>query len=532
MTAGATPLVTVTGRGGMVTAPHYLAAQAGLAVLTDGGNAIEASIAVAATLAVVYPHMTGIGGDGFWLIAEPDGRVQSIQGCGGAAATAVLSLYAGLEAVPHRGPLAANTVAGALSCWSALLADAACTLPLERLLRDAIAHAEAGVAVTAGGATLAASKGDELRIQPGAYSTVFEPDGRPLQQGDMLCQPLLAQTLRTIASDGPDSFYRGALADRVATDLATVGSPVSRADLAAHHATRHDALHTRISGARLFNSPPPTQGFASLLILALFDRLHADKVDGFAHVHTLVEATKQAFLLRDQHVGDPAYHPFDHQALLNDSAALDALAAQIDPAFALPWPQPPQWGDTCWFGAADGAGRVVSAIQSTYFEFGSGVVLPSTGVTWQNRGSSFRLAHGGWNALRPGAKPFHTLNPALARFDDGRVMAYGTMGGEGQPQTQATLFSRYARYGVDLQQAISRPRWLLGRTWGDASTTLKIEDGFDETLYAELAAAGHQVERIAGLSATMGHAGAIVCHADGRLEGATDPRSDGAVAAC
>jgi gamma-glutamyltranspeptidase/glutathione hydrolase len=174
---------------------------------------------------------------------------------------------------------------------------------------------------------------------------------------------------------------------------------------------------------------------------------------------------------------------------------------------------------------------VVSAIQSTYFEFGSGLVLPRTGITWQNRGSSFRLAESGWNALAPGRKPFHTLNPALARFADGRVMAYGTMGGEGQPQTQAALFTRYARYGQDLQAAISAPRWLLGRTWGDQSTTLKLEDGFAPELYVALADAGHQVERVGPLTATMGHAGAIVRHEDGRLDGATDPRSDGGVAA-
>ena len=524
-------LITVSGRNGMVTAPHRLAADAGLSVLRDGGNAIEASVAVAATLAVVYPHMTGIGGDGFWLIAQPDGRVQSVQGCGGAAAAADLAMYAGHEAVPFRGGLAANTVAGTLSAWAEVLTDPACAMPLGRLVADAIAHAEAGVAVTAGGAALAAAKGDELRGQPGAYAAIFEPQGRPLRQGDVLRQPLLAQTLHTLAHDGADAFYRGALAERVAADLAALGSPVGLVDLAAHRATRHQALHTRIAGAHLFNSPPPTQGFASLMILALFDRLTADTADGFAHVHGLVEATKQAFLLRDRHVGDPAYHDFDCQALLDDPAALATVAATIDPATALPWPQPPQWGDTCWFGAADGQGRVVSAIQSTYFEFGSGLVLPETGIIWQNRGSSFRLAADGWNALRPGRKPFHTLNPALARFDDGRVMAYGTMGGEGQPQTQAALFTRYARYGVNLQTAIAAPRWLLGRTWGEQSTTLKIEDGFDDALYGDLAAAGHDVERVGGLTATMGHAGAIVRHADGRLEGATDPRSDGGVAA-
>jgi len=516
---------------GMVTAPHHLASQAGLDVLRDGGNAIEAAVAVAATLAAVYPHMTGIGGDGFWVIAEPDGRVHAIHGCGGAAERADLALYAGLDAVPTRGPLAANTVAGTISAWTAALAGADGKLPLERLLRDAIHHAEEGVAITRGGADIAAAKGHELREQPGAYAAIFEPEGRPLREGEMLRQPALGRTLRMLAANGIDDFYRGALADLLAEDLAALGSPVARADLAAHQPTRPAPLHARIRGADLYNSAPPTQGFASLLILALFDRLTADAPDGFDHVHGLVEATKQAFLLRDRHVGDPAFHDVDLQALLDDESGLDVMARRIDRSRALPWPQPPTAGDTCWFGTADDEGRVVSAIQSTYFEFGSGVVLPRTGITWQNRGSSFRLSEGGWNALKPGRKPFHTLNPALARFDDGRTIAYGTMGGEGQPQTQAAIFTRYARFGVGLQQAVSAPRWLLGRTWGEQSTTLKIEDGFDASLYDALIAAGHDLERIGPQSAIMGHAGALVRGADGLLEGATDPRSDGQVAA-
>ncbi|BBC73822.1 gamma-glutamyltransferase [Altererythrobacter sp. B11] len=524
-------LATVTGMQGMVTAPHFLASEAGLSVLRDGGNAVEASVAVAATLAAVYPHMTGIGGDGFWLVAEPGGRVHAVHGCGGAAEAADLSFYEGLAEVPSRGPLAANTVAGTVSAWAAALESSGGALPLTRLLHDAIRYAEAGVALTAGGASIASGKGDELRRQPGAYAETFEPGGVPLREGDTLRQPALAETFRRLAEDGLDSFYSGALAGDIASDLQALGSPVNGADLAAHRATRPDPLHVSIDGARLFNSAPPTQGFASLMILAVFDRLTADEADDFAHVHGLVEATKQAFLLRDRHVGDPAFHQFDYQAALADSAALDELARRISPIRALPWPQPSHSGDTCWFAAADADGRVVSAIQSTYHEFGSGVVLPRTGITWQNRGSSFRLAESGWNTLKPFRKPFHTLNPALAQFHDGRVMAYGTMGGEGQPQTQAALFTRYARFGIDLQEAISRPRWLLGRTWGEQSTTLKLEDGFDEALYGDLGAAGHDVERVGPLTAMMGHAGAIVRHRDGRLEGATDPRSDGMVAA-
>ena len=513
---------------GMVTAPHALAAEAGCAVLREGGTAAEACVAVGATLAIVYPHMTGIGGDGFWLIRTPDGRVDAIDACGRSGSAVGLDLYAGLDTIPWRGPLAANTVAGAISGWGLAMERHGSGMPLGRLLRDAIAHAESGVAVADGLADVVASKYQELESQPGDWAAIFAPGERPVRAGELLRQTRLGETLLRLAGEGPDGFYRGSLAADIAADLAALGSPLNAADLAAHEATVSVPLRAAIRGATLYNHAPPTQGIASLLILAIYDRLLSEgQVDIFPHVHGLIEATKQAFLWRDRHCGDPAFMEADPQQLLDDDAAIAGMAAAIEPARALPWPQPPQWGDTCWFGAADARGQVVSCIQSTYFEFGSGVVLPRTGIAWQNRGCSFRLSGSGWNALKPGRKPFHTLNPALAIFDDGRVLAYGTMGGEGQPQTQAAIFTRYAA-GVDLAGAIAGPRWLLGRTWGESSTSLKIEDGFPAELYAQLAVAGHDVERVGALTSMMGHAGAIVRHADGVLEGASDPRSDGA----
>jgi gamma-glutamyltranspeptidase/glutathione hydrolase len=520
-----------SGRG-MVVSPHHLASQTGLDILKEGGDAVAAAVAVAACLAVVYPHMTGIGGDGFWLIAEPDGRTWTIDACGRSAAQAQMPLYAGLTAIPWRGPLAANTVAGTVSGWAAALASGSDGLPLARLLRDAIHYADAGTFVTRNWQTAAETAG--VRGQPGAYAEIFEPQGQPLREGDRVVQRALASTLRQLADEGLDCFYRGGLAATISDELAALGSPLTLADFRDHAAGRPDPLSISLAGVRLFNTAPPTQGLASLLILALFERLGIDgrgDEGNFAHVHGLVEATKQAFLVRDAHVGDPAWMTLDPQALLDDRAALDAMAARIDPRRALPWPRPPSAGDTTWFAAIDAKGRAVSVIQSLYFEFGSGVVLPRTGIVWQNRGASFRLAEDGWNALKPRRKPFHTLNPALARFDDGRVMVYGTMGGEGQPQTQAALFTRYARFGMALQQAVAEPRWLLGRAWGDPSATLKLEDRFDPALYAELRAAGHAVELVAPFETMMGHAGAIVRDACGALEGASDPRSDGGVAA-
>lgn len=517
---------------GCVSAPHWLASEAGQSVLRDGGNAVEAAVAVAATLAVVYPHMTGIGGDGFWLIARPGHPVMAIDASGAAAAAADLALYEGQPSIPWRGPLAAITVAGTVAGWDAALAHYPGAMELARLLRDAIGHAEKGVPVTSGGAAIARDKGPELAAQPGAYADIFQPAGKPLGEGDLLRQPALARSLARLAEDGLGSFYRGALAGDIASDLAKLGSPLTLGDLATYHAETVPPLRAEISGAQLFNLPFPTQGLASLLILALFDRMEPGEADSFAHIHGLIEATKQAFRIRDANTGDRQFAAFDAQALLDDGAALDAMAHAIDPARAAPWPHPAAPGDTTWFGVADKDGCVVSAIQSTYFEFGSGLVLPETGITWQNRGAGFSLTPGSPNQLVPGRRPFSTLNPALARFADGRVLAYGTMGGEGQPQTQAALFTRYNSFGQGLAEAIAAPRWLLGRTWGEETTRLRIEEGFAESLYDQMNEAGHEVERTPLHSAVMGHAGAVMRYGDGNFEAATDPRSDGAALLC
>ena len=515
----------------MVTAPHRLAAEAGLSVLRDGGNAIEAMVAAAAAIAVVYPHMNSIGGDGFWLIAAPGAAPVGIDACGAAGGAVDDALYAGHKAVPARGPLAANTVAGTVSGWQAALDISAGwggRLPVARLLEDAIGHAENGIAVSPNQAATTAAKRDELSAIHGFADTFLDAGAAPAP-GSRFTNPRLARTLRRLAEDGLDGFYRGALARDIAAGLAAAGSPIAAADLAAHRARTVTPLSVRLAHGVAWNMPPPTQGLASLMILALFERLGVAEGEGFAHLHGLIEATKQAFLVRDAHVADPDHMEVDPESFLTNEA-LDERAARIDPARALPWPHAAAPGDTVWLGAVDGEGRAVSFIQSVYWEFGSGVVLDGTGIVWQNRGASFSLADGARNRLAPGRLPFHTLNPALALLDDGRTMVYGTMGGEGQPQTQAALFTRHVAFGQDLQAAVDAPRWLLGRTWGAETTTLKLESRFDAGLVKSLAAAGHAVETVGPYSDQMGHAGALVRHADGVIEGASDPRSDGGVA--
>lgn len=523
-------LNTARAQRGMVTSPHHLASEAGLRVLREGGNAIEATVAMAAALAVVYPHMTAIGGDGFWLIGAPGEEPVGIDACGRAAAAATPELYfrAGREAIPQRGPLAANTVAATVAGWGealALSAERGGRLPLSRLLEDAVWHARNGFTVTNSQSELTAQKLPELSDISG-FASSFLVDGAAPAAASLMKLPALGETLHRIGNEGTESFYRGTLSREIAHDLAQAGTPVTLDDLAACRARRVRPLSLAVPGARLYNFPPPTQGLSSLMILGLFSRLGVQRAEGFEHIHGLVESTKQAFLVRDRILGDPDGMTEEPRAWLTD-AALDRLAVRIDRQQALPWPASPSAGDTVWLGAIDGSGLAASFIQSIYFEFGSGIVLPQTGIVWQNRGSSFQLRGAGPRVLAPGRKPFHTLNPAMASFEDGRHMVYGTMGGEGQPQTQAALFTRYALFGQELQAAITAPRWLLGRTWGEDTVTLKLEDRFPPELVVALRLAGHDVEIVPPFDAMMGHAGAIARHADGRLEGAGDPRSDG-----
>lgn len=519
--------------GGIAVAPHRLAAESACDVMREGGNAIEAMIAAAATIAVVYPHMNALGGDGFWLIAEPGEAPRGIDACGAAAALASRSWYADHdvgERIPNRGPLAALTVAGTVSGWQLAqqaAAEAGGTLPLSRLLRDAEHHARHGVTVTDNLARSLRAKEQEVAPQPG-FALNFMPDGQRPEAGDTLYQLRLADTLAQLAREGLGDFYTGELARRMASELERAGSPLRLADLGAHRAQWRTPLALDHSLGRIYNMPPPTQGLLSLLILGQLDRLklsgmHGQSVD---FIHNVVEATRQAFRVRDRYLTDPARMRVDAQSLLAPEF-IDRLADGIDPerAGGRVTTEP---GDTVWMGVVDGEGRAVSFIQSIYHEFGSGVVLGDTGVLWQNRGVSFSLQAGALNALDPCRKPFHTLNPPMAQLRDGRTVVYGSMGGDGQPQFQATVFCRHLLFGDSVQDAVSAPRWLLGRTWGSVSETLKLESRFPPEVFDALAARGHAIESLGAFDDSAGHAGLIVRHADGRVEGAADPRSDGA----
>jgi gamma-glutamyltranspeptidase len=511
-----------------VAAPHSLAAEAGRDILIQGGNAVEAMVAMAASIAVVYPHMNAIGGDGFWIIRDARGKVRAIEACGFAGQNATLAAYEAIGGLPTRGAMAALTVPGAIGGWKIAMDLSAALggkLPLGDLLARAISQAREGVAITA----------SEQRSQPRDGATLYDiPNFRaayfhgaePPKAGAVRKQTRLGDTLAQLAHAGLDDFYRGDIAREIAADLEAAGSPVTRADLKAYEARWREPLSIKTHAATLYNTPVPTQGLASLMILGIYELLGVRDVDSVDHAHALIETIKRVFVHRDNSCVDFDTATADFEHLLSP-ASFAAEAARIDMARAAPWPLPPEQGDTIWMGAIDKDGLAVSYIQSIYWEYGSGLNLPKTGVLMQNRGIAFSLDPASPRALKPGRRPFHTLNPALAVFPDGRVMPYGSMGGDGQPQFQAQVFTRIAA-GQSLAKAVAAPRLLWGRTWGAESVTVKVEAAYDDALAAGLARRGHEIERMAAdRQDSFGHAGALRRGLKGEIEATHDPRSDG-----
>ncbi|KAA3620318.1 MAG: gamma-glutamyltransferase [Proteobacteria bacterium] len=508
------------------TAPSVEATHTGMALLERGATAIEAMVGAAATVAVSYPHMNSLGGDGFWVIVPAQGEPVGILAGGASGASVGPHCWAGGQS--KRGVESILTVGGAVAGWAEALdwqaASCESRASLELLLGDAIALSRKGCRVSRSLAQNLVAKREELTGLPG-FAELFLVDGVP-NPGDLLRNPDLATTLERLCANGLEDFYRGEVAARIARGFGEIGAILGAEDLASYRARRVVPLSLQLDRDVLYNLPAPTQGLASLLILGIYDRLRGQAKNSADHVHLLVEATKLAFTIRDEHIGDPDATTYDCPAAL-DSDRLDDLAADIDIGRATPWPSPGIHSDTVWMGASDSYGTMVSYIQSLYWEFGSGVVVPGTGLLWTNRGLCFDAAPGRPNSIGPGKVPRHTLNPAAAVLGDGRRMVYGTMGGEGQPQTQAALWWRYKVQGMTPQAAVDAPRWLLGRTWGEESNNLKIEQGLAQEAVSELLERGHDLVAVEDQNEMMGHAGMVVRHPSNRAEAGCDIRSDG-----
>ncbi|HET9983473.1 MAG TPA: gamma-glutamyltransferase [Longimicrobiales bacterium] len=528
----------------MISTPHYLATEAGVQALRREGSAVDACIAAHAVLCVAYPHMTGLGGDGFWLVRDPATRaIDALNASGPAAALATADRYrgAGLDAPPGRGPAAALTVPGAVDGWR-LAHERYGALPWAELFEDAIRLAREGVPVARG---LAAwIRKDRAPLADEDAGGVFLPAGVPLLEGDRLVIPGLAATLERIARLGArPGFYEGETAHEACRSLGERGSPLRAADFAGYVAEWTSPISVSYRDFQVVEFPPNTQGLAALEILAMLDSFDvaAWGDPGVDYLHHVVEATKLAFADRDAWVADPrrvdiplerllsAEYAAERRALIDPEGVMDRSRVRPGLPFDVNSFRPRSaGGDTCYLCAVDGDGLVASTIQSIFHDFGSMAIGGATGVLLQNRGSAFSLREDDANRLEPGKRPFHTLTPALLLRDGEAYAAFGAMGGDGQPQTHAALVTRLLDFGYDVQQAIEAPRWRLGRSWGAGTDALALEGRIPDEVGLALEARGHRLLRLADWDDAMGHAQAVRIDPRGFMEGGADPRGDGA----
>jgi gamma-glutamyltranspeptidase len=509
----------------MVTSPHGLASEAGREVLACGGNAIEAAVAMAAVLSVTYPHFCGIGGDAVWMIADRRGRRTCLLGIGQA-----ISDTGRITSIDTRGPGSVLTSAAAVDAWGKAVefsrSNWSGRMQFGDMLAPAIGYARDGFPVTRSQLHWTRFRAGEFENWPGFSQSFVTPLGQ-MKPGTHFRQPALAGSLSRIASHGPREFYEGELAAQIVDGLSEIGAPLSREDLASTGARWADPLVMPYKNYLLAAPPPPTQGVTTLQIMGILERTaiaqHAPTSAGFYHL--VVEAVKRAFLQRGE-IGDPDYCDQPMIKWLSEEN-LAAMAGRIDPARALNWPYPFRNGDTVFFAAVDKQGNCASVLQSTYFDWGSGVVAGDTGILWQNRGAAFNLIDGHINRLAPAKRPFYTLNPGIAFRDGNPFLLYGTQGADGQPQTLAVILSRILEYGLSPAEALAMPRFLLGRTFSDSRDSLKLEQDAGKEVFAGLAERGHEICPIEAQSALAGQAGILKIRANGTLEGCHDPRSDG-----
>lgn len=522
---------------GMVTSPHALASSAGVDVLRAGGSAVDAAIATSAALAVLYPHMTSIGGDAFWLIHEGrTGTIRYLDGGGRAASRASITTFKdeGYTEIPLKGILpATTTVPGALASWAEAHGKFG-KLPLSRCLEAAIGYARDGAPVTARLANFFAGAKAELAATP-STAQIFLASGDVPKAGSKLVNTRLARSLDAFASGGWSGFYEGEVAAELARYSEANGGLFRRADLAAQKAVWGEPLAGTYRDVTIYNTPAPTQGFAVLSMLNLVEpfELHRKPFMGADHIHTLVQAKQLAYHDRDRHLGDPRFVDVPMEQLISKGYATER-SALMDPARALPWDKIPSYGslagDTVYIAVVDKDGNAVSLIQSLYGIFGSGVVAGETGILLQNRSAYFNLTEGHPNALAPGKTPLHTLIASMGMRNGKLWSVLGCMGADGQPQIQLQAYVGMIDYGLDVQQAVEMPRFLSGRfALREARDTLHIEARFPRATIDELGRRGHMLNRWGDFNELAGHAHGITIDAvTGLRSGGSDPRSDGA----
>jgi gamma-glutamyltranspeptidase len=516
-----------------VATPHPEASESAAAAFAAGGNAVDAALHAAVTLAVVYPHMCGVGGDLFALVQNPDGKLVAIDSSGRAPAGADPD---GLRAahgtsMPDAGP-ATITVPGAIRGWDAVHGQGA-VLPWRQAFGPAIEAAE-GFPVSRDLAGSIARRADELRSDPG-FAEVFFADGIPLQ-GDRLVQPSLARMLRTLAEDGAGSFYTGDIGARFVTGLRALGAPISTEDLARHTADLLPPLRGRYRALDVSVTPPGSQGFVLLEALAALERLAIDPDPIGPDAAILARVLMAASSDRDRHLADPDAMSVHVSALLDDghiAALCDVVRGRLDghpgttPVEGRLFGLPHVPGDTIALVTADAEGWGVALIQSLYSGFGAGILEPATGIVPHDRGACFTLEPDHPNELAPGKRPAHTLMPVAVHRDGELVALAGTRGGHGQPQIDLMTLVRAFDLGLDPFEAVAEPRWLVGGMSplrGEA--WIEAEGSVPEGVLTSFGQAGFRVDMLGPIDRAVGHA-QLLRTDGGTLVAGSDPRADG-----
>lgn len=515
-------------RRGMVCSSQPLAAQAGLEMLKKGGNAVDAAVAAAAAHTVLEPTSNGLGSDAFALVWH-GGRLYGLNGSGPApAAMSIAGMRGrGYGSMPERGWLSVD-VPGAPGAWAELSRRFG-RLPFDELLRPAAAYAREGYPVSPIVARLwqqqAEQFGRELRgAEFAEWFRVFTPGGRAPLEGEVWACPEMGDTLDALAESRCEEFYRGALARKTASCVAEHGGALSEDDLAAYRPEWVEPVSVSYRGHEIWELPPNGHGLVVLMALGL---LAQDEPAGWSDagaVHRRIEAMKLAFADGMEYITDPRFMDVSPRELL-DGDYLAARRALIGPRAALPRAGDPRCGGTVYLCTADGEGSMVSFIQSNYRNFGSGIVVPGTGISLNDRAFSFSLDEKHHNALRGGKRPYHTIIPGFITRGGEAVGPFGVMGEYMQPQGQLQAVVNMLDGGMDAQAALDTPRW----QWV-GGMDIEVEPAFPESLASELAACGHNVIRAKDFL-RFGRGQIILRSPDGVLAAGTEPRADGFPAA-
>ena len=508
-------------KNGMVASAHQLASACGASTLSKGGNVVDAAIATSAALCVVQNNSCGLGGDTFVLL-KFEGKVMELNGSGRAAEAATIDFFenGGYSSIPEKGPLSCLTVPGLVHAWGELTRYA--SMDLSDLLDPAIKFAERGVPLNKKYVESISASIKSL----GAYDNwrkLFTPDGKVPEPGFILKQKELAESLKLIASKGVQTFYNGELAEKISRGVKEAGGLLDSEDLKNHASTWNNPISTDYRGTKIYETSPNSQAATVLLWLNMLERYDLseiankqDEVQGL-----LVETCLKAYAERAKWIADPSFVPFPSEFVSKEHAMEVLDSTENWSRSKIP---SDDRGDTTYFAVADRDGNCVSMIQSNYMGFGSGIVPRGTGLVLHNRGTYFSLDRSHHNSLAPMKRTFHTLCASLGDRSGETLFALGTMGGDIQPQVQVQLLTKVLDFGVDLQKAISAPRWIMPSTIYEQQSTIFFEKG----LVPSQRIPGHlKIKQLGGLSSLAGHANAVYFAREG-IFGAADPRCDGA----